>query len=54
MWVAADIKPHNLVAATAFGNRLFIMALKANGAQWRRSGPQLREILDSFSVTRLV
>lgn len=46
-----DVKPHFLIAATAFKNRLFIMTVRASSSQWRKAKDKLFEIRDSFSVT---
>jgi hypothetical protein len=40
------------VAATASGNRLFILAISANSRQWRKAQEQLRVIQQSFAVPR--
>lgn len=42
--------PHMLVSATAFKNRLYIMTVRANGRQWRKSRDKLRTMIDSFGV----
>jgi hypothetical protein len=42
--------PHLLVAATAAGNRLYLMSVSANGRQWKKYAPVLKEIVDSFRV----
>lgn len=47
MW---EVKPHRLVVATAFKNRLFILGTEANGRQWRRSEDALRTVQKSFRV----
>ena len=47
-----EVKPHRLVAATASGNRLFILAISANSRQWRKAQEQLRVIQQSFAVPR--
>lgn len=45
------VKPHRLVAATAVGNRLFIMSVVAPSArQWRKFERELRTIQESFIV----
>lgn len=45
------VKPHNLVAATARGNRVFILAVRAaNSRSWKKYEPQLRVIQESFLV----
>jgi hypothetical protein len=38
------------VAATATRNRVFIMLVVANGRQWRKHEPKLREMVSSFRV----
>lgn len=45
-----EVDPHYLLTTTASGNRLYILALAANGRQWKKFEPQLREILNSFRV----
>ena len=47
MW---EVKPHYLVAATAVGNRLFLLVISANSRQWRKTEDQLRVIQQSFYV----
>ncbi len=42
---------HDLMAATAFKNRVFIIALRASGKQWRQSKDNLRQIQKSFQVS---
>ncbi|KAG0587247.1 hypothetical protein KC19_2G151300 [Ceratodon purpureus] len=42
--------PHVLIAATAAGNRLYLMSVSANGRQWKKYAPALKEIVDSFRV----
>ncbi|KAL2652046.1 hypothetical protein R1flu_020174 [Riccia fluitans] len=42
--------PHMLVTATAAGNRLYLLSVTANGRQWKKFAPNLREIQDSFRV----
>jgi len=42
--------PHMLIAATAAGNRLYLMSVSANGRQWKKYAPALKEIVDSFRV----
>lgn len=42
--------PHLLVAATAAGNRLYLMSVSANGRQWKKYAPVLKEIVESFRV----
>lgn len=39
-----ELKPHRLVEATAYKNRMFLMALTANGRQWRKGQEKLRKI----------
>lgn len=48
-----EVKPHHLVAATAVGNRLFMMVLNANGRQWRKAENNLRVMQKSFFVPKL-
>ncbi|KAK9814544.1 hypothetical protein WJX72_007668 [[Myrmecia] bisecta] len=45
-----ELKPHHLVAATAFKNRVFLIALSANGRQWRKAEEELRHIQNSFRI----
>lgn len=45
-----ELKPHKLVAATAYRNRVFLMALVANGRQWRKSQATLRKMQESFGL----
>lgn len=45
-----DLKPHRLVAATAFKNRVFLMAIAASGTQWRKSKGTLKQIQSSFEL----
>ena len=45
-----QVKPHHLVAATAVGNRLFILSTTSNSRQWRRAKDNLIEIQKSFRV----
>lgn len=49
-----ELKNRHLVAATAYGNRMFLMALTANGRQWRRSADTLRNIQSSFQIVDAV
>jgi len=45
-----NVGGRRLVAATAFKNRLFLMAASANPRQWRRAESELRAIVKSFNV----
>jgi len=45
-----ELRPHRLVAATAFRNRMFLIALDAKGGQWRKASEALRHIQRSFRV----
>ena len=45
-----ELKPHRLVAATATGNRVFLLSAQANSRQWRRGQEHLRAIYTSFYV----
>jgi hypothetical protein len=45
-----SLKPHRLVAATAVGNRVFLLAVSANSRQWRKSEDVLETIQGSFKV----
>lgn len=47
---AVQVKPHNLVSATAYGNRMFIISLRANSRQWKKHSQDLLAIMDSFDV----
>lgn len=42
--------PHTLIAATAAGNRLYLFSVSANGRQWKKHAPGLKEIMKSFRV----
>ena len=45
------VKPHALVAATALGNRLFILNVAASSSrQWKKHAEQLETIQKSFFV----
>ena len=46
-----NVGGRRLVAATAFKNRLFLMAASANPRQWRRAEGELRAIVKSFNVS---
>jgi len=48
-----EVKPHHLVAATAVGNRLFMMVLNASGRQWRKAEKNLRVMQKSFFVPKI-
>jgi hypothetical protein len=43
-------KPYHYISATAVGNRAFLLAVNANGRQWRVAHEKLREIQTSFFV----
>jgi hypothetical protein len=46
-----ELKPHNLVAATAVGNRVFILSVTAkNSRTWQKTKDTLRTIQESFFV----
>ena len=45
-----ELKQHRLVAATATGNRLYMLATKQSSLQWRKHGGTMLMIRDSFSV----
>merc|ERR1711937_46781 len=45
-----ETKKHELITATAFKNRVFIMAVKASGRQWRAAKESLHTMQKSFSV----
>lgn len=47
---ARELKPHRLVNATAYKNRVFLLALTANGRQWRKSEEKLKTIQQSFDI----
>lgn len=53
MYYQWELLRHRLVTATAVGNRVFILAVQANGRQWRKSEADLRYIWDSFTVPRV-
>lgn len=42
--------PHVLITATAAGNRLYLMSVSANGRQWKKFAPTLKQIVSSFRV----
>lgn len=46
-----EIKPHYLVAATAFKNRMFIMTIRASSIQWRKASDKLFTVRDTFRVS---
>ena len=45
-----ELKPHHLVAATAVGNRVFILSTTSNSRQWRKAEAELRVAQRSFYV----
>lgn len=45
-----ETKDHHLVAATAVGNRLFILATTCNSRQWKKFQSNVRAIQESFTV----
>ena len=45
-----ETKSHDLLTATAFKNRVFIIALRASGRQWRTAKNELHVIQKSFAV----
>ncbi len=45
-----ELRPHRLVEATAYKNRVFLLALTANGRQWRKSEEKLKTIQQSFDI----
>ncbi|GIL48055.1 hypothetical protein Vafri_4764 [Volvox africanus] len=45
-----ELKPHNLVAATATKNRVFILTLTSSARQWKKHAADLRVIQQSFRV----
>lgn len=45
-----ETKGHDLLTATAFKNRVFIIALRANGRQWRNAKNELHVMQKSFAV----
>ncbi|KXZ43470.1 hypothetical protein GPECTOR_89g490 [Gonium pectorale] len=45
-----ELKPHNLVAATATKNRIFICTVTSNARQWKKHAEALRVIQQSFRV----
>lgn len=48
--LSRELKPHRLVAATAVGNRLFLLTITANRRQWLKHEAELRTIQQSFLV----
>ena len=48
-----EVKPHHLVAATAVGNRVFLLSTTANSRQWRKGKKNLRKIVESFRVPKV-
>ena len=46
-----EIKPHVLVSATAYGNRVFLMAVKASALQWRKNEANLRKTARSLGIS---
>ena len=49
-WPCRELRPHRLVEATAYKNRVFLLALTANGRQWRKSEDKLKTIQQSFDI----
>ncbi|KAK9907470.1 hypothetical protein WJX75_004198 [Coccomyxa subellipsoidea] len=47
-----ELKPHRLVAATAYKNRMFLIAIQANGRQWRKAESDLRHVQESFDIVQ--
>ena len=45
-----DLKPHYLISATAYRNRLFVQTIRASSVQWRKAGAKLQVSRDSFRV----
>ncbi|KAK9865796.1 hypothetical protein WJX84_001616 [Apatococcus fuscideae] len=45
-----ELRPHHLVTATAYKNRVFLLGMTANGRQWRKNEPSLKEIARSLQV----
>lgn len=45
-----ELTRHRLVTATATGNRLYMLAVRCNSLQWRKSGDKITKIRDSFRV----
>lgn len=41
-----------MVAATAYKNRMFLMAIQANGRQWRKAEIDLRRVQESFDIVQ--
>lgn len=50
--VRRELKPHRLVAATAYKNRMFLIAIQANGRQWRKAESDLRHVQESFDIVQ--
>mmetsp|Transcript_4594 Transcript_4594/g.8682 ORF Transcript_4594/g.8682 Transcript_4594/m.8682 type:complete len:271 (-) Transcript_4594:213-1025(-) len=51
LYYVYDVKPHFLLCATAFKNRLFIMTIRASSVQWRKAKDKLLVTRDSFRVS---
>lgn len=45
-----QLKPHNLVTATAVKSRIFLMSLRANASQWKKHKKELLTIQHTFDV----
>ncbi len=52
MGACRELKPHRLVAATAYKNRMFLVAIQANGRQWRKAESDLRRVQESFDIVQ--
>lgn len=49
-----ETKPHNLVACTSTGNRMFILAMKASARQWKKHAEVLQVVQKTFRVPKVV
>lgn len=45
-----QIKPRTIISATATGNRLFLLVIRANYRQWSKHMDELIQVADSFRV----
>eukprot|EP00210_Caulerpa_lentillifera_P000630 g609.t1 len=45
-----ELVGHRLVAATAVGNRVFLLSISAKNRQWRKSATKLKKMILSFHV----
>lgn len=49
-YYTAKIAPHNLITATAVGNRMFLLSLRSNSRQWKKYNKDLLAIQQTFNV----